>query len=188
ALRPADLSREAIRSARALLVDAEDPDAARWAIGVAREAAVASVLDADRADPDRIAGACGADFPIVSESFCPDLSKSDPAPADAVQECRGQLARGRARMAVVTCGARGARAWCGGAWLERPAHAVDAIDTTGAGDAFRGAFAWALLAGASAPRVLALASVAAALACRAEGAQGALPTATEVEAALRGSR
>ena len=51
ALRTADLSRDAIREARALLVDAEDPDAARWAIDAARDAGVASVLDVERADP-----------------------------------------------------------------------------------------------------------------------------------------
>jgi sugar/nucleoside kinase (ribokinase family) len=47
---------------------------------------------------------------------------------------------------------------------------------------FRGAFIWALLGGASARRVLALAATAAALACRGQGAQGALPSAREVEA------
>jgi sugar/nucleoside kinase (ribokinase family) len=41
------------------------------------------------------------------------------------------------------------------------------------------------LHGASAPRVLALAACAAALACRGRGAQGALPTAAEVEARVR---
>jgi sugar/nucleoside kinase (ribokinase family) len=175
ALHPAELSRAAIGAARALLVDAEDPDAARWAIGVAREAGVASVLDVERADRDGIDLAMSADFPIVSESFCTDSSESD-------QIWLARLGAGRARIAVVTHGARGARAWCEGSLLDQPAIAVDAIDTTGAGDVFRGAFAWALLRGAPAARVLALAATAAALACRGRGAQGALPTAAEVEA------
>ena len=46
-LRPADLSRAAIESARALLLDAGDPEAAAWAAGVARAAGVAVFLDAD---------------------------------------------------------------------------------------------------------------------------------------------
>jgi sugar/nucleoside kinase (ribokinase family) len=173
ALRAEELSRPAIRAARALLVDAEDPDAARWAIGVAREAGVASVLDVERADRDGVELAMSVDFPIVSESFCIDSSESD-------QVWLARLGAGRARIAVVTRGVRGARAWCGGALLDQPAIAVHAIDTTGAGDVFRGAFAWALLRGAPAPRVLALAATAAALACRGRGAQGALPSEADV--------
>jgi len=181
ALRAADLSRAAIRDARALLVDAEDPDAARWAAGVARETGVASVLDVERADPDRLALAMCVDFPIVSESFCADLSESV-----SDRDVLARLAGAGARMAVVTRGARGALAALpSGEILERPAVAIEALDTTGAGDVFRGAFVWALLCGASARRVLALAATAAALACRGEGAQGALPTATDVEARLQ---
>jgi sugar/nucleoside kinase (ribokinase family) len=179
ALRADDLSRAAIADARALLLDAEDPDAARWAAGVAREAGVASVLDAERADRDRLALAMSVDFPIVSESFCADLSE-----ADSDRAVLGRLVGAGARMAVVTRGARGAlAALASGEVIERPAVAVEAVDTTGAGDVFRGAFVWALLRGASAERVLALAATAAALACRGEGAQGALPTAADVEKA-----
>ena len=179
ALVPEALSRVAIRDARALLVDGEDPDAAAWAIAVAREAGVASVLDADRADPDREKLAASADFPIVSESFCAD---SEDSPSDpVVRALLARLASAGARMAVVTRGERGAIASCDGEILEQPAIAVRAVDTTGAGDVFRGAFAWALVSGASARRALALAATAGALACRGAGAQGSLPTAAEVE-------
>lgn len=184
ALRTADLSREAIREARALLVDAEDPDAARWAIDAARTAGVASVLDVERADPDPIELAMSVDFPIVSESFCSDPSEPHRISDGAERAWLTRLAGGRARMAVVTRGARGALACCGGKTWVQPAFRVDAVDTTGAGDVFRGAFVWALLGGASAPRALALAACAAALACRGHGAQSALPTAAEVEARM----
>jgi sugar/nucleoside kinase (ribokinase family) len=184
ALRTADLSRDAIREARALLVDAEDPDAARWAIDAARAAGVATVLDVERPDPDPVELAMIVDFPIVSESFCSDSSESHRVSDAAERAWLTRLAGARARMAVVTRGARGALACCGGEILEQPAFAVDAVDTTGAGDVFRGAFVWALLRGASAPRALALAACAAALACRGEGAQSALPTAAEVEGQL----
>ena len=92
-----------------------------------------------------------------------------------------RLAGAGARMAVVTRGERGALAICDGETFEQPAIPVSAVDTTGAGDVFRGAFAWALVRGASARRALALAATAGALACRGAGAQGALPSAAEVE-------
>jgi sugar/nucleoside kinase (ribokinase family) len=181
ALRPADLSRDAIRGARVLLVDAEDPDAARWAAAAAREAGVASVLDVERADRDRIALARSVDFPIVSESFAVEISKTDRLAEDAARSLLEELVGAGARMAVITRGARGAIAFTRAGHLARPATPVDAVDTTGAGDVFRGAFAWALLGGANASRALALAAAAGALACRGAGAQGALPTRDEVE-------
>jgi sugar/nucleoside kinase (ribokinase family) len=181
ALRSADLSREAIRTARVLLLDGEDPDAARWAVAVAREAGLACVLDLERADPDRLALARSVDFPIVSESFAAELSNSDAVEQGAARGLLEELVAAGARMAVITCGARGAFGFAHGQHLAQPAIGVDALDTTGAGDVFRGAFAWAVLGGASARRALALAAAAGGLACRGVGAQGSLPTPAELE-------
>ena len=183
-LAPAQLSHDAIRSARVLLVDGEDLDAAAWAIAAAREAGVASVLDAERANPDSEKLAMSVDFPIVSESFC--ANSSDPPSDREVRAALERLAGGRARMAVVTRGERGALAVCDGEVFAQPAMRVHAVDTTGAGDVFRGAFAWALLSGASARRALALAATAGALACCGAGAQGSLPTAADVERGVPG--
>ncbi|MBL8288303.1 MAG: ribokinase, partial [Rubrivivax sp.] len=65
-----------------------------------------------------------------------------------------------------------------------PGCAVDAVDTTGAGDTFAGALAAALAAG----RTLAVAAVeanaAAALSCLRAGARGGMPTRAELDAAL----
>jgi sulfofructose kinase len=179
ALAPAHLSREAIADARVLLVDGEDPDAAKWAVAVAREAGVASVLDVERSDRAAVELATSTDFPIVSESFCAD---SENPPSDrAVRTWLARLANAGARMAVVTRGERGALAICDGEIFEQSAIRVSAVDTTGAGDVFRGAFAWAVVRGASARRAIAWAATAGALACRGAGAQGALPSAAEVE-------
>ena len=57
-------------------------------------------------------------------------------------------------------------------------------DTTGAGDVFHGAFVVAVLEGADAPRALRLANAAAAMNCRALGAQGGLATRPELDAFL----
>ena len=61
-----------------------------------------------------------------------------------------------------------------------PPFPVEAIDTTGAGDAFTGALAWALATGRPLIEAASLASVAGALATRAVGAQSSLSTAAEV--------
>jgi ribokinase len=64
----------------------------------------------------------------------------------------------------------------------QPAFAIDAVDSTGAGDAFNGALAWALLTGHPLPEAARFACAAGALATRALGARAALPTAAEVYA------
>lgn len=64
------------------------------------------------------------------------------------------------------------------------AFPVKAVDTTGAGDAFHGAFAAGLAAGKPWPRLLAYAAAAGALCCTGIGARPAMPTAQAVSRLL----
>ena len=65
-----------------------------------------------------------------------------------------------------------------------PAHAVDAVDTTAAGDCFVGVLAAGLDRGLAIDAALRRASVAAALCCTRAGSQTSLPSAAETDAAL----
>jgi ribokinase len=86
---------------------------------------------------------------------------------------------------IVTRGAAGATAYlAGGTELSIPALPVTALDTTGAGDTFVGVLAAALDLGASLEIGLWRASAAAGLACRARGAQRAMPDAAAIDDAL----
>ena len=67
--------------------------------------------------------------------------------------------------------------------LEVPALAIDAVDTTGAGDTFIGVLAAGLDQGLALQAALRRASAAAGLACLAHGAQTAMPDATAIDAA-----
>jgi sulfofructose kinase len=69
--------------------------------------------------------------------------------------------------------------------IESPAFQVVARDTTGAGDVFHAAFIWGLIQRMSERRILQVANAAAAMSCRALGAQGDLPTREELECFLR---
>ena len=64
----------------------------------------------------------------------------------------------------------------GDRFIRQPAFPVDVVDTTGAGDVFRGAFIVALLRGDTAEQVLRFATTAAALSCTRPGALGGVPT------------
>ncbi len=169
-LAPGDLRREAIESARALLLDAGDPEAAAWAADVARAAGIPVVLDADTPGPGVSELLRRVDFPIVSRGFAEAFCKGR-----SVREALEELAAHGSRLAVVTLGEGGAMARSADRVIESPAFRVEARDTTGAGDVFHAAFTWALLEGWDADSTLRVANAAAAMNCRALGAQGGLP-------------
>ena len=88
---------------------------------------------------------------------------------------------------VVTRGARGASLYRRGRPVYvQPAFAVDAVDTTGAGDAFNGALAWALASGFDVEESLRVAAAAGALSTREVGARNGPPTRSELMSFLAG--
>ncbi len=177
-LRPSDLSRASIESARALHLDGGDPAAAAWAAEVARKAGVAVFLDADTQGPGVLELVTRVDFPVVSREFAESSSEGG-SPRAALEEFPGD------GPLVVTLGARGAMARFGHRIVESPGFRIEPRDTTGAGDAFHGAFIWGVLEGWDAETVLCAANAAAAMNCRALGAQGGLPTRDELEVFLK---
>ncbi|MEV6024292.1 ribokinase [Streptomyces sp. NPDC052036] len=86
------------------------------------------------------------------------------------------------RSVVVTLGARGALAATAESMTRVPSVKVEAVDTTGAGDAFTAALAWRLGTGSSLPDAAAYAARVGAVAVTRPGAQESYPTAEEVEA------
>lgn len=108
----------------------------------------------------------------------------------AVEDAAGAADAGRwfldrgVRTAVITLGARGAVVVEAGGVTELPAHRVDAVDTTAAGDAFTGALGAALSQRLALPEALRRGMAAAALAVTVRGASPSLPTAAAVDAFL----
>ncbi|MER6330261.1 ribokinase [Streptomyces sp. NPDC001034] len=92
---------------------------------------------------------------------------------------RGLLAMGP-RSVVVTLGAEGALVYDGSGATRVASVKVDAVDTTGAGDAFTAALAWRLGAGAGLAEAAAYAARVGAAAVTKPGAQESYPTAEEV--------
>lgn len=86
---------------------------------------------------------------------------------------------------IVTLGAQGAAAFSGGRVIRIPSRKADVVDTTGAGDTFNGAFAYALANDFSLEEALRFANVAASLSTEGFGAQGGMPTRNMVEKELQ---
>jgi ribokinase len=86
------------------------------------------------------------------------------------------------REVIVTLGAEGCLLLQGDQSVFVPSHAVDAVDTVGAGDAFNGALAVALAEKRPLAESVAWACAAGALAVTKPGAQGASPSRAEIDA------
>lgn len=172
-----DIAEPLIANAGVLLADTADPAASLAAVQAARSAGVAVVLDADGASEELDALLAASAFPVLSS----ELAQARYGGAEAAARA---LAAGGARLAVVTLGAEGSLAVEGERLIRSDALAIDPVDTTGAGDAFHGAFCDALLSGLGAEAALAWSNAAAGLNCTGLGAQGALPSRAEIERAI----
>ncbi len=78
-------------------------------------------------------------------------------------------------MLCATVGASGAVLLVGDECIAEPGFAVQAVDTTGAGDVFRAAFIYSLLQNASPRDMLRFANAAAAVSCTRAGAMAGVP-------------
>jgi sulfofructose kinase len=174
--------REAVTSGRLLVVDSVQTAAATQAARYAREAGIPTIIDIDKVRPGTSELLTCIDAIIAAEGLPAELTGHD-APGRALEAMAREF---DAPLVCVTLGVEGSLARVNGREIRTPAFAMDCVDTTGAGDAFRGGFAAGCLRnpGGDVEDVLAYANAVAALNCRALGARGGLPTADEVEALL----
>jgi sulfofructose kinase len=178
-----------VRSSKALVVDAFWPEAALAAAAAARDAGVPVVADfAPGADVEELAGL--VDAFIVPESWAlahgQASATADAAPTVASFERTLRLLHSYgARIAVVTAGERGCWYSADGKGGHCPAFDVEVVDSTGAGDVFHGAFAYALARGWPVGRCVEFAAAVAALKCRQLGGRTGIPSLGEAMDFLR---
>ena len=172
--------------AKVLLLQLEIPvSSVQWALATAREHGVLSILNPAPAQPlpDTLLSLVDCLTPNANEAeVLTGIAVT--APDRASQAAQHLLARG-VRRVIVTLGTRGVLYCDGKSALHFPAFPVDAVDTTGAGDAFNGALAVGLAAAGTWEEALPLANAAAALACTRRGAQTSFPRRAEVETFMR---
>lgn len=162
----------------AVLCDLTWPEGALRCLHAARAAGIPSLLDADisRHASGTVAAIVGAaDHVIFSR---PGLAQF--TGADSIEEGLRGARRESHTLVGVTDGADGFF------WLEdgnlrnAPPPRVDVIDTTGAGDAFHGAFAMALANGRPVVDAIAFSNTLAALKCTRPGGRAGLPDPAEL--------
>jgi sugar/nucleoside kinase (ribokinase family) len=180
-LRVEDITPSIVKSGRVVMVDATDIAASTAAAAMAREAGIPTVVDVDDAG-DGVEGLLEhIDVLIASQSFPSAFTGTD-SPGAALQQL---TVRFKPAVAIMTLGPDGCLALYKGQEIQVPAPSVAALDTTGAGDAFRGGFISGWLrwgADADVYTLLEYANAVAALSCEGLGAQGALPDPQRVQA------
>ncbi|MEV6400164.1 ribokinase [Streptomyces sp. NPDC051907] len=129
--------------------------------------------------PAEVLAAC--DPLVVNEHEALTILGEQPPGASPEDWARSLLALGP-RSVVVTLGAAGALVMDSrtDSGVRVPSPRVDAVDTTGAGDAFTAALAWRLSLGEELPPAAALAVRVGAAAVTTRGAQDSYPTAAEL--------
>ena len=184
-----DQAAEAIGSAAVLACQLEGPLATTaYALGKARQLGVTTVLDPAPATalPDEVYRNTDIITPNESEAqtltgIVPDTLRS------ATAAGRALLARG-VRIAVVKLGERGCLCVTPEGEHYVPAIRVNAVDVTGAGDAFAGGLAVALAEGKPMLAALEFATCVAALSVTKVGVVNALPSRDEADRLYRNAR
>jgi len=175
-----------IRSTRVLLVDNFGIEGMVRAARIARSAGIPIVADFEDSDSPGFSKLLElVDHLILSEGFARKLTGAK-HPAEAA---RALWTNGRA-VVIVTCGAKGC--YYLAADDERPksvpAFRVKALDTTGCGDVFHGAYALALARKLELRERIRFASAAAALKATRHGGQTGIPTRQRVNKLLQRSK
>ena len=174
-----DVDPAAVTSGRVLLVDDHQTAAATRAAACGRRAGIPTMVDVEKVRPGIEDLLAQVDLIITAQSF-PEaftgVSGLGAALTDLAQ-------RFKPAMVCATLGHQGSLAIVGGTEIRTPGFPIPVVDSTGAGDVFRGGFIAAWLAAGVPPQVedvLRYANAVAALKCRALGARTAIPSREEV--------
>lgn len=180
---PADVeaAEDIIKRANALVVQLEIPlDVMETALQVAKKHSLTTVLNPAPAQVVTESVLSNVDILIPNEVEATTLSGLPVVDPDTAFKAAEKLLRMGSHRVVITLGEQGAIYAGPEGKLHSPAFTVDAVDSTGAGDAFIAAFTVAWMEGIGIERTLRYACAAGAITTTRVGAQSSLPTRDEV--------
>jgi len=183
-LRPSEIREEDIRNCRMLHIDGYDIEAASHAAALARRHGVPVSIDVDTVYPGFDSVLKNVDH-LVAGSGWPTKYTGEANPFVSLRQLQ---ARFNLTVSAMTLGDFGALALYQGKWFYSPAFEIACADTTGAGDAFHGAFCCAMVEGLPMAEALDFSNAAAALNCTGVGARGHIAVREEVEGILAGAK
>jgi len=184
-LLPSEIEKEWVIRARLLHVDGHDCAGAAQAAQWARSANIPVTADVDNLYPGVEVLLESVDYPIASREFHARLFGQ----SDLFASLPATMKRFGSRLTAATLGTDGVLAWDGSRFHYSPAFELKAVDTTGAGDVFHAAFAFALLRGDDIAKNFEFSCAAAGLSCMGLGARGGIADLEKInELILNGRR
>lgn len=167
---------DSVEKADVILLDAHWADGARIVARRAKEVEVPIVCDiSPNSQTLDIVAMC--DYPVVARKAAIAF-----AGTDDYRLALDRLLSLGAKAAVITCGSDGAYYASSSTWGHVRAFEVEAVDTTGAGDVFHGAFAFGIAKGWDIKDTVRFASAVAAIKCTKLGGRTGIPTFEETQA------
>lgn len=128
------------------------------------------------------------DYLIINQTEAEVLSGIYPENEDSMKQSYRILAKQGITNLIITLGEAGSVYIDSYAFVEAEAFKINPVDTTGAGDAFIGAFVYALLAQKDIREILSFANSAGSFACMRYGAEDAMGSLHEIEEFIKESR
>jgi len=178
-LRADEFNRNVINTAKVLLLDGLMLESSLEAAKCARDAGVTVVVDPGSRRDDQFALVKIADYFIASEDFTNQYYSGNDPKAAAME-----ILKQGAKTVIVTMGEKGCICVSRENYFYQPAFKINAVDTTGCGDVFHGAFIFGLLQDWDLNKTARFASATAALKCREIGGRKAIPALSDVEELL----
>jgi sulfofructose kinase len=180
---PSGITAEKITCARLLHIDGHDTPAVSRAAEIARRHQIPVSVDVDTIYPGFERVLPSVDYLIASSEF-PARWTHEPDPFRALTLIQDEY---RMRVAAMTLGVDGSLARVDGRFIYSPGFVVDAVDTTGAGDVFHGAFCYSVIESMPVREALEFSNAMAALNCTALGARGHIASLPEAQAFMHGA-
>ncbi|MEE9611248.1 MAG: PfkB family carbohydrate kinase [Desulfatiglandales bacterium] len=176
-LKASDVNLPPFPNARILHLDGLMIEASAEAARQAKTRGMTVVMDAGTMRGGSKGLVSLVDVLVASETFVTPLVGSDVSPETSLHALRDL----GPRQVVITRGAKGSIGLNDSGIVRQKAFPVRAVDTTGAGDVYHGAYIYGLLEGWDMSECMRFASATSAIKCKAIGARKGIPNVEEVK-------
>jgi sugar/nucleoside kinase (ribokinase family) len=172
ALRATDLPREVLKDATVLIIDGYEPEAAEAALETVRNCDCHTVIDLEIGEPDVLHRM----LTLATDAILPLAAGRTITGKETPEKVLEALAQITEAQLVITDGIAGSWALTSQGIIHQAAFHVKAVDTTGCGDVFHGAYAAGLLEGMELAECLEFATWIASIIAQRVGGRAALPS------------
>ncbi|MGZ0657618.1 carbohydrate kinase family protein [Coraliomargarita sp. W4R53] len=142
-LRKQDIPLDVISKAQLIIIDSFELEAMEVILEAVKGTSVKTVLDLEHGNKD-ILLRC---LKMGTDCILPWEAAQELTGCETPETALNKMAEWTPANLLITDGTRGSWAWAENGIIHQPAFLVDAIDTTGCGDAYHGAYAVGLLEG-----------------------------------------